>query len=147
MLLSEALINRKNAQKSVEQALAKYTESAVRPLSADKKSNLSIDSVLSKVEEFTSLSLLINNVNNKTKVGALTIMEAISKRDGLKLKITYLDKIITGIKQAWRYNSPTNLLEVIGTPLSGIEAARDQAAKELRELDVDIQKVNWSTEI
>lgn len=153
MLLSQALIDRKNASKSLGAAISKYVEVSVVKAdeSTPKRQTASIDAVMSKIDEYWNLSIAINLANQNVHVGKFTMMEAINHRDRLKSKIVHLDKVIEGVKAALRPERYSTGQEVpkanIGTSLQGMDAMRNEYAKELRELDFDMQKVNWSSEI
>jgi len=149
MKLAEALTERADAQKRIEQLRRRLLLNA--KVQEGEKPAENPDVLLEELDELTQrLTELIarinlTNTNTKTEKGTLTLM--LAKRDMLSLKIgimrEFLDQassvVMRGTKSEVKIKSSVSVAET--------QKKVDALSKEFRELDVSIQELNWTTDL
>jgi hypothetical protein len=150
MKLAEALVNRADAQKRVEQIKARLVKSAKvqegeKPPYSPQDLIKDLDGTL---EELSTLIKQINKTNSSTMFQeGMTLTDAIAERDKIGLKRTVLTALIEGAtvqqnrltRSEIKYFSTFNIIET--------QKQVDDLAKQYRELDTKIQELNWQTEL
>ena len=97
--------------------------------------------------ELESLVVRINLTNAATDVDGVPLTAALARRDTLRHRhrmLTSLAEQSTPRADRMR-GAELRMLPTID--VAGLHAAADRVAKELRELDLRIQEVNWTTEL
>ncbi len=150
MKLSEALINRANYSKKIEELKnriirnAKYQEGD-EPAENPNELLKEYQDVLLLLEE---IIIKINLTNNVTVLeNGLKMVEALAKKDMLKFKHSlYTDLIKEATPKEQRY-SKTEIKFVSSVNIKYMQKEADEIAKEYRELDTLIQQTNWNTDL
>jgi hypothetical protein len=153
MKLAEALALRSDAMKRVErlrsraQACARYQEGE-EP--AERAADLlaEADTVLSRLEDLMGR---INKTNAATAFDdEMTLTDAIARRDVLKLRHSVLSSVADaaagGGCRGFR-QMRSELRELAAVPVTELRAAADDVARQCRDLDVQIQRVNWEADL
>lgn len=98
-------------------------------------------------EELEGLIRRINKTNNSTVVDGVSLVDMIARKDVLTLKISILrDFVQHAASRTERYsNAEIRIFSTINVPEKQREI--DALSKELRELDVRLQGLNWATEL
>lgn len=102
------------------------------------------ESVLAELEQ---LVVRINLTNAATDVDGVPLTAALARRDTLRRRhrtLTTLADASTPFADRMR-GAELRLLPT--SDVAGLRAAADETAKALRELDLRIQEVNWSTQL
>jgi hypothetical protein len=155
MKLGQALLTRKDLMKSITDLQERYVQAAVHPENdaPDEAAQDLFGQFEQNLAEVERLTVTINNTNNVTKVGDLTMMESIVHRDLLKLKVSSMASIVSQLRsrnrsRLSRYGGEQQK-EVLAEGVNVTEMSKlaDAASKELRLLDMAIQEVNWTAEL
>lgn len=104
------------------------------------------------VDELEVLLRRINRTNAAALIGPEgTITDALARRDGLRLRhalVTAAADAAAGRSQGGIGRQLRSELKMIAAlPVAGLRAQADELARELRELDVRIQRSNWEVEL
>ncbi len=146
MKLAEGLLLRADLIKKIEQL-----QHRIRPVlivSDDKLPQEDPDKLIAQlrnaITELESLVISINKTNNATQVsGEGSLMEALAKRDSLKMLVEKL----RNIRQAAQINNSgdNNLKTTIS--IKKLQTEMDQTGRAFRAIDSKIQEINWRTEL
>jgi hypothetical protein len=153
MKLAEALALRSDATRRVEQlrtrivANARYQEG--EEPSEDAQALLTeADTVLDELEQ---LIQRINRTNAAARIDAHTITDALARRDVLRARhsvITAAADAAAGRNQLGPGRQlRSELMMIAALPVAQLRAQADTLARELRELDVNIQRANWEVDL
>ncbi len=129
------------AQRAVRAAV---TQEGTTPVDDPAALVVEHDAVLDELER---LVVRINLTNAVTDVDGVALTAALARRDTLRRRhrtLTTLADASTPVADRMR-GAELRLLPT--SDVAAIRAAADDAAKALRELDLRIQEVNWSTEL
>ena len=150
MKLSEALVERADLQKRVEQVRARLRLSALvqegeQPPEDPRILLTELDRLL---DGLADLIARINRTNlHATLPDGTTITNALARRDVLKLRLSVLGTLVeTASNRTNRYGHA----EIRTLPTVDVGALRrqiDGLAQQFRELDTSIQAINWTTEL
>jgi hypothetical protein len=104
------------------------------------------------VDEFESLIRRINRTNAATLIGADgTLTDALARRDALRWRrhiLTTAADAAAGNNQSGHSRQLRSELKMLSAlPVADLRARADQVARELRELDVRIQRSNWEVDL
>ncbi|GGW61094.1 hypothetical protein DFQ11_102595 [Winogradskyella epiphytica] len=146
MKLAEGLLLRADLLKKIE-----HLQNRIRPIlivSDDKLPQEDPDKLLAQlrkaIQDLETLIIRINKTNNETNVeGEGTLMEALAKRDSLKM----LSEKLRNIRFAAQINNSgeKNLKTTID--IKKLQSEMDQTGRAFREIDSKIQEINWLTEL
>ena len=150
MKLAEALLERKSLMQKVEKLRERLTQSAlVQEGDAPHEQPQELMSALN--DTITQLEALIKRINGTNNVARLpdgaTVSDAIVQRDMLNLRRIGVEQVAeaaTVQSQRWSRN------EIKFVPTVNAAELRkevDALAKACRELDAQIQAVNWTVEL
>lgn len=150
MKLAEALAMRADATRRVEQLRGRITGNARyqegEPPAEDAAALLvEAGEVLVELE---SLIRRVNRTNAATPFGEGTLTDAIARRDVLRLHHGLLSAsadAAAGHGAMRQLRSELRWLAAL--PVSGLRSQADDVARELRALDVEIQRVNWEVDL
>ncbi|GAA5190076.1 DIP1984 family protein [Rugosimonospora acidiphila] len=151
MKLAEALAERADAMRRVEQlrsrivSNARYQEGEA-PAEDAAQLLIEVGQVLDRLEV---LIARINRTNSTVALGTMTLTEALARRDVLRLRHSVLT---AAADSAGRDRSNARQLRSELKMLSALSVAQlrrqaDGVARELRDLDVQIQRVNWEADL
>ncbi|MFG1654803.1 DIP1984 family protein [Micromonospora sp. NPDC049275] len=154
MRLGEALTERAEAVRRVEQlraritGSARYQEGEVPPEDAAELL-AELDRVLDDLE---TLIRRINRTNAAVPVGDLgTLTDALARRDVLRLRHSAITAAADAAAGGGRGHAARQLrseLKMLAAlPVAELRGRADELARDLRELDVQIQRTNWEAEL
>jgi ribonuclease PH len=156
LLLSEALQKRKELDKDIERLAERLH--AVVYLPEDEEPEYAPINVQAELEaaidEHRRLVVRINQTNNQAIVtvrgASSTVMEAIAQRNGLQRAAKAIqaaaerpDRHRFGLVR----NKKDDIKMVPKVDVKALRAAADALAQHAREIDIEIQKQNWTIEL
>lgn len=150
MKLAEALINRADIQKRIEQLKirimrsAKVQEGEIPPEDA----NALIDELEQLYAELAKIVKSINRTNSSVEFcPGKTIADVLAERDAISAKRNALETIVesAAIRQERYSKSEVKFISTIN--IGEIQKTIDRLSKEFRELDSKIQEKNWTVDI
>lgn len=96
-------------------------------------------------QDLEEIIVRINKTNNETFIdGSTSLMEALAKRDGLKL----MSEKLRNIRQWAQINNSSSLVRQTATvDIKSLQIEIDQTGRAFREIDSKIQQTNWLTEL
>ena len=146
MKLAEGLLLRADLTKKIEHLVnrirpvlivsdeKKPQEDPVKLLALLRKANKDLESIVVK----------INRTNNETYIGeGETVMEALAKRDSLKL----LSEKLRIIRQGAQINNMGSYRQIATVDIKALQIEIDQTGRAFREIDSKVQEINWLTEL
>ena len=149
MKLAEALGLRADLQQRISQ-LETRLKNNVRVQEGEQPAE--VPEVLFKelnrdLEQLQELIFRINSTNMLTKKDGITLTELISQKDVLSLRISVLRSIIQEASGNINRYSTNEIRMVRTVDVAALQSSVDSYSKQLRELDVTIQQLNWSTDL
>jgi hypothetical protein len=153
MKLAEGLALRADATKRAEQLRARIASNARyqegEPPSEDAAALLTEAGEV--LDELESLIRRVNRTNAATPFGDGTLTDAIARRDILRLRhslLTTSADAAAGRNQGGMGRQLRSELRWLSAlPVAELRGQADEIAKELRTLDVGIQRVNWEADL
>ena len=146
MKLAEGLLLRADLTKKIEHLVnrirpvlivsdeKKPQEDPIKLLALLRKANKDLESIVVK----------INRTNNETYIGeGETVMEALAKRDSLKL----LSEKLRIIRQGAQINNMGSYRQIATVDIKALQIEIDQTGRAFREIDSKVQEINWLTEL
>jgi hypothetical protein len=150
MKLAEALLERKNIKQRID-ALAQRLYEDAKVQEGDKPAGDPVETLREidqLIEAFRELVVRINKTNAEAAMpDGRTIMEAIAERDMLNLKYGILARLASAAVASKDRFSRNEIRYVPTVDVAEIRKMADQTAKEMRELDAQIQAANWNVEL
>ncbi len=149
MKLSEALIIRSDLQKRVEQIRMRLVANA-KVQEGDKTAedpNEILAELDQTITDLTDIIKRINLTNSVVTDGKNTITELLAKRDCLSLKIKIEQEFLTTARNKIDRYSNKEIKVFSAIDVKTGQAKLDKLSKELRELDVKIQALNWASDL
>ncbi len=149
MKLAEALSERSDLQKRIAQIRERLTNNAL--VQEGEAPSEDPNELLKQLDEMTdrlsSLVTAINLTNAKTIDGNETVTSLLSKRDA---KISHIAILREFVSEASRKQFRSRGSEIIIKSTVNVKELQkriDSEAKDLRELEVRIQGINWTTDL
>ncbi|SBN61802.1 hypothetical protein GA0004736_0693 [Curtobacterium sp. 9128] len=146
MQLAEALIERADLQKRIEQLRARIAGNAryQEGEEPDEDAAALLVEAESAIDALESLVARINATNSATVLpDGTTVTTLLARRDALRLR----HALVTGAADATGGGSYRQMRSELRTfaalPTAELRSRADALAKELRELDATIQRTNW----
>jgi hypothetical protein len=153
MRLAEALAERAAASRRVEQLRVRIVGSA-RYQEGESPAEDARRLLVEVAEVLDALELLIRRINRTNAAvpfGDGTLTDALARRDVLRLRhsvTTAAADAAAGNRQrdyARQLRSELTMLSAL--PVDQLRGQADQLAREIRELDVRIQRTNWEVDL
>lgn len=149
MKLAEALILRADHQKRIAQLQQRLNRSARVQEGEEPPENP--QELLAELEtlatELTQLIQRINRTNSTTDFHGRPLSDALAERDVLQLKrSTYTTLIDAAAVRTDRYMR-SELRMVSTVNVANIQQQIDRLSRDYRELDAQIQALNWTTDL
>jgi hypothetical protein len=154
MKLAEALSERADAVRRVEQLRSRIVGSA-RYQEGETPAEDAAQLLVEAGEVLDGLQVLIGRINRTnavTTVGDATLTEALARRDVLRLRHAVLtaaadaaagrDQRGAAVRQL---RSELKMLSAL--PVAELRTQADAVARELRDLDVQVQRTNWEADL
>lgn len=153
MRLAEALALRAELTRRVEQLRSRIVDSA-RYQEGEAPSEDAASLLTEAGEALDQLESLIRRVNRTNAASPLsdgTITDAIARRDVLRLRhsvITAAADAAAGRDQhSFGRQLRSELMFLAALPVAELRSTADGIARQIRELDVEIQRTNWEVEL
>ena len=150
MKLAEALLERKSLKQKIESLQGRLAENAMvqdgdtpseDPQSLMSELNATVDALEMLIKQ-------INATNNSAQLpDGSSISEAIVSRDMLRQRRETLDQVAQSTSMQHHRYMRTEVRFVSAIDKADLRKRIDGLAKEWRELDAQIQAVNWMTEL
>jgi hypothetical protein len=150
MKLAEALVQRADLQKRVEQLrkrlkLSAQVQEGEQPPENPEELLAELERLL---DEFASLIGRINRTNLVTRLSdGTTLTDALARRDALTLHYSILDGLVDAASVATDRYSRAEIKSFPTVQVSTLRRRMDTLAQQRRELDTAIQAMNWSAEL
>lgn len=161
MKLAEALLLRADRKRLVEQlksraqTMARYQEGEEPPEDAN-------DLVARAQGALDELEQLIRQINNTNAVTSLpdgrTVTAALAERDVLRMRFSLLTAVadaasgqVSGRDAPWGVMAVrqmrSELKTLVAVPVADLREQANDVARQLRELDGQVQQVNWTVDL
>ena len=150
MKLAEALINRADCQKRIEQLKQRLLRSAKVQEGETPPENPQalITELEATVNELADLIKRINKTNSLTTVqDTMTISDALAQRDTLLLKRNVYNSLVEEAASSQHRYSVSEIKSFSTVNVAELQTQMDQLSRQCRELDTKIQASNWNTEL
>lgn len=163
MKIAEGLARRRDLTNAFQR---EFAERAVESLTYEEGSekdeaaaNKVFTDLTNALREIQSISVRINIANNSNIIqwdGAdISLMQAIAARDNLARKIAVMRQLIDNLETAvgagkrgyYNRRQKDEVRTLLVKPLSEIRRQLDSDQGQLRRLDMEIQKANWSLDL
>jgi hypothetical protein len=150
MKLAEALALRADDTRRVEQLRARVAASA-RYQEGESPAEDAAALLAEAGEVLADLEALIrriNRTNSATAVGAGTLTDALARRDVLRLHHSVLTSAANAAAGNDGFRQLRSELRMIpALPVAELRTRADAVARELREVDTQIQRTNWEADL
>ena len=152
MKLAEALAERADGVRRGEQLKARIAGSA-RYQEGENPPEDAAALLAEAAEVLTGLEILIariNRTNAVTHMGDSTLTAALAKRDVLRMRhsvLTSAADAAAGQRGVAVRQLRSELKMLPALPVADLRTQADQVARELRDLDVRIQRTNWEADL
>jgi len=148
--LAEALTERADAQKRVEQLRARITRNA-RYQEGEEPTEDAVALLAEAgavLDRLADLIARINRTNSSVDLGADgTMTDALAARDVLRLRHALLSGAADAASGSSMRQLRSELRQVTALPVKELRDAADDVAKELRLLEGRIQQANWTHDL
>jgi len=149
MKLAEALSLRKDLQSKIAQLENRIcnnvkVQEGDEPSEDPKELMKDLDSCLIQLE---TLIARINTTNMHTKVGERTLTEMMAKREVLGKRISTLRNVFDRASGSQDRYSRSEIKYLTTIDIKSLSKQIDKLSQKLRELDIDIQTANFTTEL
>ncbi|GAB2854470.1 DIP1984 family protein [Actinoallomurus bryophytorum] len=152
MKLAEALAERAEATRRVERLRARVVGSA-RYQEGETPAENAADLLAEAGEALDSLESLIRRINRTNAAVSMgrdgTVTDALARRDVLRLRhgvVTAAADAAAGQRGTVR-QLRSELMMLSALPVADLRAQADVLAREIRELDLRIQRTNWEADL
>lgn len=150
MKLAEALIQRADAQKRVEQLRARLARSAKVQEGEQPPENPQelLNEMNTVIAELTRLIQQINRSNASTNFDSnRTLTDALAERDMLMLRRGILTGLINATQPQNMRFGRAEIKELPTVNIAEIQQQVDDVSRQYRELDTTIQQMNWTIDL
>lgn len=148
MKLAEALSIRADLQRKVSQLKARLRDSSKvqeGDIPAEQVSDLfkELDDCLVELEE---MAYRINYTNMQTVYKGETITRMIARKDHLAQRVSINQELLKYVMETDRYGR-NEIKYVRMVDVAALRKETDNIAKQLRELDLKLQELNWTIDL
>ncbi len=149
MKLAEALSIRAELQQNVLQIKARLLNNAKvqegeKPLENPLEL---IDELNQTISQLEQLIKNINYTNCMTIVDGNSITDLIAQKDALTKKVSILREFLNSASEITNRYSATEIKTYSTVDVAELQKSLNSQSKRLRELDMKIQGINWTTEL
>ena len=149
MKLAEALAIRKDTQRKIEQLRSRLLnnvriQEGEAPSEDPSELMKELDSCLNRLQ---TLIFRINKTNMHTQDRGKTLTELMAEKDVLALRISSLRDVFNKSSESQERYSRSEIKVVTTIDIKALGRQIDQYSKQLRELDIRIQGLNFSTDL
>ena len=149
MKLAEALAIRKDTQRRIEQLKSRILNN-VRVQEGDDPSENPLELIKeldSSLNQLQKLVYLINKTNMHTVCEGKTLTQLMAEKDVLAMRINALRDIFNKASESQDRYSRSEIKMVTTIEIKPLGNQIDKLSKELRELDIKIQGLNFTTDL
>ena len=139
MKIAEALIERADIQKRIEQLRDRLSNNALVQEGEEPAED--------PTSRLCELVARINLTNANTVSGGMTVTEMLSLRDCLAQKNDIMRDFLRAASQKWMRGRGSEIVVKSTVSVSELQKQVDDISKQLRELDTRIQGINWNTDL
>lgn len=149
MKLAEALQYRSDLQNRIEELRKRLTVNAnyqegEKPLEDVADLRRDLDDSISQLEE---LIFRINDTNSKTMTSRGSLTKVLAMRETLKLKRSVLASLAEAASDITPRYGRSEIKVFTSVDVKSLQKEMDGLAKELREIELLVQQMNWITEL
>lgn len=150
MRLAEALANRADVQRRLEQMRGRLAQSALvqedeRPPEEPEELLRETERLLAELEGYIGR---INRTNlQATLPDGTTLTAALARRDVLGLRYGLLKRLVGAASDRVQRYGAAEIRVLPTVEVASLRRQMDDIAQEKRELDIAIQAVNWTTDL
>jgi hypothetical protein len=149
--LAEALANRADLQRRVEQMRVRLQKSALvqegeSPPEDPQELLEEMERLVSELEEYVRR---INRTNLSATLsgGETTLTDALARRDALTLRYGNLKTLVSAASDRVPRYGRAEIRILSAVEVGPLRRRMDELARERRELDISIQQANWATDL
>ena len=149
MKLAEALSIRKDLQTRISQLSSRLMNNVKiqegdEPAEDPKELLKELDSCLKELEEYI---YRINLTNMHTMSGDKTLTQLMAERDVLTKRVSVLQEVFKQASMSSERYSRSEIKFVTTIDIKAMGKQIDKLSRQLRQLDIEIQSINFSTEL
>ena len=149
MKLAEALSIRKDLQTRISELTARLMNNVKiqegdEPAEDPKDLLKELDSCLKQLEEYI---YRINVTNMRTMCGKKTLTQLMAERDVLTKRVSVMQEVFKQASSSSERYSRSEIKYVTTIDVKALRKQIDKLSAQLRQLDIEIQSVNFSTEL
>ena len=149
MKLAEALHQRADLQKRISQ-LAQRLNNNAKVQEGDTPAEdpaVLLAELTADTDRLAALIAAINKTNTATVLEGVTLTDRIARKDALSLRVSILRTFLEQASQKVDRYSAKEIRIVSTVDVRALQKEVDRLSKELRELDVQIQGLNWTVDL
>lgn len=149
MKLAEALSLRADLQKRVNELKVRFKDSAkVQEGDTPAEDLAALDVELNTaLEELEDLIYRINATNMRTVHEGETVTRLMARKDVLAMRVQLMKEVLSHVVEGDARYGRNEIKTVRVVDVPNLRRRTDAAARELRELDMKIQALNWSVDL
>ena len=149
MKLAEALSIRKDLQTRISELTARLVNNVKiqegdEPAEDPKDLLKELDSCLKQLEEYI---YRINVTNMRTMCGEKTLTQLMAERDVLTKRVSVMQEVFRQASSSSERYSRSEIKYVTTVDVKAMRKQIDKLSSQLRQLDIEIQSINFSTEL
>ena len=149
MKLATALAERADLQRRLAELGTRLNNNAKAqegeaPAEAPEDLLRELDEIFTCLEELVSR---INLTNSATVIDGTTLTELLSRRDCLKQRVQIMRSFLNSASAKVDRYSRAEIKIVSTVSVTELQGELDRLSRELREVDEQIQSLNWTTEL
>ena len=149
MKLAEALSIRKDLQTRISQLSSRLVSTVKvqegdEPAEEPKELFKELDSCLKQLEEYI---YRINVTNLQTMCGKKTLTQLMAERDVLTKRVGVMQEVFNQASSTNDRYSRSEIKYVTTIDIKALRKQIDKLSAQLRQLDIEIQSINFSTEL
>ena len=149
MKLATALAERADLQRRLAELSTRLNNNAKAqegeaPAEAPEALLRELDEIFTCLEELVSR---INLTNSATAADGMTLTELLARRDCLKQRVQIMRGFLNSASAKVDRYSRAEIKIVSTVSVTELQSDLDRLSKELREVDEQIQYLNWTTEL
>ena len=149
MKLAEALSIRKDLQTRISQLSSRLVnnvrvQEGDEPAEAPKELLKELDSCLKQLEEYI---YRINLTNMRTMSGEKTLTQLMAERDVLTKRVEVMQNVFNQASSSSERYSRSEIKFVTTIDIKALRKQIDKLSSQLRQLDIEIQAINFATEL
>ncbi len=149
MKIAEALIERADIQKRISQLRDRLSNNAlVQEGETPSEDPIELIEELDRLEKrLCELVASINLTNANTVTDGITVTEMLALRDCLSQKVNILRDFLNSASSKWMRSRGSEIVVKSTVNVASLQKQIDELSKQLRELDTQIQGINWTTDL